>query len=113
SSSCASRQSVRVRSQSVLALRRLPQLDAVPLGIHHPGKLSVRLLLNLFVDRSAGGAELSEHGVEVFDAEVDHEGGLARLEVLGVGGECRPDEAWAGIAFGRKGGLAMLVSGEA
>src|SRR6185295_15357465 len=61
-----------------LALRGrwLPQLDAVPLRIHHPAELSVRFLHDLLVDRRAGGTELGEHCVEVFDAEIDHEGGL-------------------------------------
>ncbi len=97
---------------SARARRWLPQLDAVAFGVHDPAELAVRFFLNLLVDLDAGGAELGEHRVQIFDAEVDHERGLARLEVLRVGGERRPDEQGAGISLGGERRFAVLVRRE-
>jgi len=50
----------------------LPELDRVAFGIGQPGEASVGVDLRVQVDRDASFAKLSDHLVEVVDAEVDH-----------------------------------------
>src|SRR5207247_309029 len=70
---------------------RLPQLDAIPFRVHGPSEAAELGLVDLLVDRHAGGAELRQHGVEVGDAIVDHERLVAWVEVARGAFEDRPD----------------------
>src|SRR5262249_32869779 len=63
---------------------RLPQLDAVAFRVHDPAEAAVLALVDLCVDSCAGRPQRGEQRVQVVDAEVDHEGLVARLEILGV-----------------------------
>jgi len=69
---------------------RLPELEAVSLRIGGPAEAAEFLLRDLLVDLDTGVAQLSEHRIEVVDAEVDHHLLLER-PVAGVAREERPD----------------------
>src|SRR5439155_3475624 len=64
--------------------RWLPQLEAVSLDVVRPGESSVLHLLDLVVDVDTPRAELREHGVEIANAEVDHQLLSTRPEITGV-----------------------------
>src|SRR5258708_39090910 len=71
-------------------LRRLPQLDAVSLRVHDPCEPAILMIFPLGIDGYAFGLKRFEHGVEVFDLVVDHEGRTAGTEILRVLGKERP-----------------------
>jgi hypothetical protein len=68
-----------------LARRRFPELDLVPFGVDDPGKLAELRLLEPLEDGAALFLEDLNQGVHVCDAVVDHEGRLARREVITLG----------------------------
>src|SRR5205807_10403022 len=70
---------------------RFPELDAVAFGIHDPGEAAVIVVLALGVNFDAFAAELRQQSIEVVHAIVDHETGLAGVEVFGVAREEGPD----------------------
>src|ERR1700693_4356954 len=84
----------------ILLLRRLPELDAVSLGVHVPGNAAVLPLFDSGIDLHALPAQLFQEPVEIPDAVIDHEGRRARLGVFRVAGGRRPDRP-AGAVAGR------------
>src|SRR5215216_3919222 len=70
------------RGRVSLTGRRLPQFDLVSLGIDDPAKLAVLGVVDLVEDVAALRLERRDQSVKVVDAVVDHERGLARIELL-------------------------------
>src|SRR6476469_7527745 len=65
-------------------VHRLPQLDAVSLGVAKLGEATVRIPLWVHLDGLPGRAQLIDDRVEVGDTEVDHPGVLGRADHLRV-----------------------------
>jgi hypothetical protein len=90
---------------------RLPEFDAVALGVGDPGEVAVRRGFLLGVDGDVGGAKLGEQGFEVVDAIVDHGalGGVAEV-FAGVGKEHPGGLAGTGRDFvgPEKGGTTVV-----
>src|SRR5256885_10447131 len=96
--------------------QRLPQFEAVAVGVLDPCEAAVAGVLALGIDPDSGGSKLRKQGVEVVDAVVDHGRLWAVAEVGGVGGEGRPGgHAGAGGDFvgPKKGGAAEVVQRKA
>src|SRR5919204_5003737 len=81
----------------VPALRRLPELEAIPFGVGSPAETTVRRLLDPLVGGDAGSAQLREHRVEVAHAVVQHDPLFGRAEVLVVRKRDVPDGDVAGL----------------
>jgi hypothetical protein len=79
-----------------LPVRRLPQFDLVALRVHDPAEFSEVGIIGLVEDVAALVAEGLEQRGEVVDPVVDHEGRLARREVVTVGGADGPGGRAAG-----------------
>jgi hypothetical protein len=59
----------------------LPKLDLDPVAIEDPGELAIFLILAAeYLDPL--GFELGGEGVEIVDPEIDHEGRIARVEIV-------------------------------
>src|SRR5439155_13143821 len=91
------RQSLRLPSTILLRVTssvmpahslRLPQLEAVAFRVTRPAETPVVVVLDFLLDLRAGGSELRQHGVEVFDAVVHHERRRTGAEVSRVWGKC-------------------------
>src|SRR6267378_8145973 len=74
--SCRERMKLRVVAGG------LPEFDGVAFGVVETGEATVGVGFGVEGDFDAGGAELSEDGFEIGDAEVDHP--LERLRRFGV-----------------------------
>src|SRR5688500_7050817 len=81
----------RERARVSLTGGRLPQFDLVPLRIDDPGKLAVLGFIDLVEDVAAFFFERRYHGVKVFNAVVDHEGGFAWSKLVAILRTNRPD----------------------
>jgi len=73
-----------------MARCRLPELDAMALRIGDPSEAPVLVLMPLVRDLYALGTQLREERVEIIEAVVKHERGVARTEVGRVLLEERP-----------------------
>src|SRR5689334_6248735 len=69
----------------------LPQFHFVSVGIHDPGELSVFSRFGTADDFDSVRAELCDQFVEVVDAVIDHESGVARAEPFGITFRDAPD----------------------
>ena len=70
--------------------QRLPEFDAVTLGVGDPGKVPVGGGFLVGIDGDVGGTELGEEGFKVVHAIVDHGALGGRAEVLAGVGEEHP-----------------------
>src|SRR5947209_4697447 len=75
----------------LLSCRGLPEFDAVAFGVGDPGELSELSILAARVDAHALRGQPREDRVEVVHAVVEHERRRARIEVVRVLVEQRPD----------------------
>src|SRR5262245_14610756 len=85
--------------QSPLAAvgRFLPQFDSVAFGILDPAEPAYALhLLDVADNGRPPLAQLGKHRVQVANSKIDHELLVGTAEVVGIGGEGRPD-GWAGL----------------
>lgn len=53
-----------------MAGRRLPEFEAVPLGIERPAESPAFVLLDVVIDRDPGCSQVIEHPVEMVDPEL-------------------------------------------
>src|SRR5947199_4968062 len=84
-----------------LPLWRLPELNLVALRIHDPSEFPVLRVVGLLEHIATFLAQCFEKCCQIFDSIVDHEGRLARSEVLAVRWTDRPGRSSLGrIAFG-------------
>jgi two-component sensor histidine kinase len=97
--------------RSSFRLARLPELEAVALGVVAPGEPAVLLFLLLVVDAHAGLAQLRDHRVEVADAVVEHRRLLAR-PVVARRREDAPDRLVAGVRDERLAAPVLHVDAE-
>jgi hypothetical protein len=74
----------------LMARSRLPELDPMTFEIGDPREASVLVLVTLVGDVDTFRAQPPEERVEIVDAVVDHERGLARAEIRRVLLENRP-----------------------
>jgi hypothetical protein len=81
------------------SLRRLPQLDPVPLPVHAPAERPVFRTVDLLVDRDPAGTQLRQQPIEVGHAEIEHLrlGGVAEVRCFG---RERGPELIAGLVLG-------------
>src|SRR5437660_2931748 len=86
-----------IEASTNLRLRRLPQLEAISLGVRRPSEAAVFAVIDLLVDRRSGFAKLSEHGIEIVDSVIDHEWGDGRIEVLRRRWKWRPNSHTDGV----------------
>src|ERR1700761_4929613 len=63
------------------ALLRLPQLDAISLGIDEPAKVAEVVAVALRVHFDTGGDEAVEQSVQVVDLKIQHGGLVYRVVV--------------------------------
>src|SRR5215207_2040565 len=80
------RAAIGFRAWHSLSRGWLPELDLVALGIHDPTELAVPGVVRLLQDVASFLPKSLEQSGQVLDTIVDHEGRLARREVLAVGG---------------------------
>src|SRR3990172_3282225 len=80
-------------------LRRLPQLDPIPLRIRDPPEATVLGVLDLRIGLDSFVAEGREHAVEVLHPVIDHERRAAPAEVRRLRGEDRPDRVTSDLAL--------------
>src|SRR5215211_6821267 len=86
---------------TLLPFRWLPELNLVALWIHDPSEFSILRVVGLVEHVTALFAQRFEKPREIFDSIVDHEGRLARSEVLAVCWTDRPGRSSLGrVAFG-------------
>src|SRR5207248_6517236 len=89
------------RSPCSSPLWRLPELNFVALWIHDPSKFPVLRVVGLLEHVATFLAQGFEKCCQIFDSIVDHEGRLARSEVLAVRWTDRPDRSSLDrVAFG-------------
>src|SRR5258708_15839375 len=80
---------------------RLPQFNLVVLWIHDPSEFPVLRVVGLLEHVATFLAQCFEKCCQIFDSIVDHEGRLARSEVLAVRRTDRPGRSALGrVAFG-------------
>src|SRR5207253_3240191 len=90
----------RTRRSSLL-LWRLPEFNLVALWIHDPSEFPVLRVVGLLEHIASFLAQCFEKCCQIFDSIVDHEGRLARSEVLAVCWTDRPGRSsLGGVAFG-------------
>src|SRR5262245_7617712 len=74
-----------------LAWRWLPELDFVALRVDDPAELPILSVIGLVEDVAAFGAKCLEKCGEVVDSVIDHEGRLARRELVSARPPNGPD----------------------
>src|SRR2546423_1154652 len=81
-------------SRPILSLLsgRFPELDAIAFRVHDPTEVAELRLLRLWIDIDTFASELGEKGIKIVHAIIDHEWLFARLEIIGVRFEGRPDD---------------------
>src|SRR5438874_7729457 len=88
-------------NRSSLPLWRLPELNLVALWIHDPSEFPVLRVVGLLEHIATFLAQCFEKCCQIVDSIVDHEGRLARSEVLAVCWTDRPGRRSLGrVAFG-------------
>ena len=70
---------------------RLPELEAISLGVGRPSEPPELAVLDLLLDRDPGLAKLRQHRVQIGHAVVDHRLLSRWAEVVGIALEDRPD----------------------
>src|SRR5438093_5323899 len=89
----------RAPASSLVARRRLPELDAMPFRVGDPRESAVLVLVTLVSDLYALCSELRDKPVQVVNAIVQHERGRARSEVGRVFLEERPHRGTKAIGI--------------
>src|SRR5215210_5570725 len=88
-------------NRSSFPWQRLPELNLVALWIHDPSEFPVLRVVGLLEHIATFLAQCFEKCCQIFDSIVDHEGRLARSEVLAVRWTDRPGRSSLGrVAFG-------------
>ena len=82
------------------SLGRLPELDAVALGIHDPGEAAVLSRFDFRIHFDSLAAKRGQERIEVPHPVIDHERSDARLEVPGVSWKRRPDRPGGALRLG-------------
>src|SRR6185295_1706270 len=97
----SARDELTASNRTSLPFWRLPELNFVALWIHDPPEFPVLRVLGLLEHVTAFFAQRFEKSCEIFDSIVDHEGRLARSEVLAIRWTDQPGRSSLGrVAFG-------------